>query len=319
MANNWIEKYWKFMVLGNFEEAIPLKLANFPKSFFKYRGLSEQTIGNIEQNYIWLADIGTLNDPFECSIQVDNDECLREYYASDKFHNLFKILTGQSLVAKEVKKLTTSQKPFLEYSKICIDRKIPFMQSPEEQISKVQKRWSEIVEETNRNLRICSFSLIKNSLLLWSHYSDEHKGICIEYDFEDVDELRNFLQPIIYSEKVHKIGIFEDYNTMQMIGSSLVKSREWEYENEWRLTIFKQGDNFPQKMETPNPIGIYLGTRFHLNKQELKEKLFRIAKERNIPIYQMIKDPQEFKLIESKINTKNEKEYYNYTSTSQYH
>jgi hypothetical protein len=49
---------------------------------------------------------------------------------------------------------------------------------------------------------------------------------------------------------------------MNMIASSLVKSEEWSYEQEWRLTIFKQSDEFPSKIKVPMPIGIYLGTRF---------------------------------------------------------
>lgn len=302
MDNNWTGQYWKYMIAENFEDAVSLKLSNFPKSFFKYRALSERTIENIEKNYIWLAEIITLNDPFECSIQFDNDECLRKYYGSNKFQNFFYLLTGQKLTRQDIQKLTTSQKPFLDYIKICNDKKIPFNQSPEEQLIKVQTRWTDIVEEANRNLRICSFSLVKNSLLLWSHYSDEHKGICIEYDFENIDPIRTFMQPVTYSDEVHKIGIFEEYTTMQMIGSSLIKSKDWKYEEEWRLTIFKQKDHFPQKMKIPDPTGIYLGTRFHLNDQVLKEKLYKIAAERKIPIYQMAKDPQRFKLTESKMD-----------------
>lgn len=299
MINNWTEQYWEFMAANNFDEAIPLKNENFPNSFFKYRSLTEQTIQTIEQNYIWLAEISSLNDPFECSIQFDNDECLRKYYGSEKFHNLFTVLTGHKLNNDEIKILTTAEKPFFEYKNICDKRAIPFQQTPEEQIGKVQKRWTEIVEETNRNLRICSFSLNNSSLLLWSHYGSEHKGIAIEYDFIDADQVRTFMQPVIYSNKVHKVGIFEEYTIMQMIVSSLIKSKEWEYEQEWRLTIFKQKDLFPQKMTVPNPKAFYLGTRFALNEKVLKDKLFEIAGQRKIPIFQMVKHPNEFKLIQS--------------------
>jgi hypothetical protein len=62
MKENWIIKYLKFMIAGDFENAIPLKMENFPKSFFKFRNLSERTIENIRDNYIWLAEISSLND-----------------------------------------------------------------------------------------------------------------------------------------------------------------------------------------------------------------------------------------------------------------
>jgi len=298
MNEKWKEKYWELMIADDIENAVPLQIKNFPDSFFKYRKLSERTIESIRENYIWLAEISSLNDPFECSIQFDNDECLREFYSSETFKNNFVKKTGQILSEKEIKSIIKSKKPYDKYIEVCKTKNVIINLSPERQLEKVQKRWNVIVEETNRNLRICSFSLEKNSLLLWSHYSDEHKGICLEYDFLNAEEFRTFIQPVIYRDKVHKIGLFEEYKLMQMIGSSLIKSGDWSYEKEWRLTIFKQKEKFPQKMKAPSPKAIYLGTRFHLNKEHLKNELFKIAAERKIPLYQMIKHPNEFKLIE---------------------
>jgi hypothetical protein len=103
---------------------------------------------------------------------------------------------------------------------------------------------------------------------------------------------------------VHKIGLFEEYTTEQIIGSSLIKSPDWKYEQEWRLTIFKQKDEFPQKMNAPIPKAIYLGTRFSSNNDLLKQRLFKIAENNKIPIFQMVKHASEFKLVEgSHINT----------------
>jgi hypothetical protein len=302
MDKNWIEQYWTYMVSENFEKAMPLKTLNFPKSFFKYRNLSERTIDNLKENYIWLADISSLNDPFECAIQFDNDKCLKEYYSSEPFLDRFRISTGQELTKKEIKSLVESKKPYEEYIGLCKSRNIALKMSAEQQLQKIQRRWTEIVDEATRNLRICSFSTIKDSLLLWSHYSDDHKGICIEYDFEDDDLISAFIQPVLYSNEVNKIGLLEEYSTMRMICSSLIKFCDWEYEQEWRLTIFKQKEEFPRKITVPLPKAIYLGTRFNLNDKELKDKLMKIVHERKIPIYQMDKHPNEFRLME-KLNT----------------
>lgn len=300
MIDTWIEKYWNYMILEDFDNAIPLRNMNFPQSFFKYRKLNDRTLDIIRENYIWLAEITTLNDPFECSIQFDNDKCLREYYSSSTFKTNFKELTGHDLSDKEIKSLIRSDKPFERYIELCKIKNIPFGMTADQQIEKIQKRWNEIVEETNRKLRICSFSLIKDSLLLWSHYSDEHKGICLEYDFREVDIVSTFIQPVIYRDKVFKIGLFEEYSTMRMIGSSLIKSKDWSYEHEWRVTIFRQKDYFPQKIAVPFPKAIYLGTRFHLNERKLQNELMQLANDRKIPIYYMEKHSNEYRLIEKK-------------------
>ncbi|TXD81489.1 DUF2971 domain-containing protein [Subsaximicrobium wynnwilliamsii] len=300
MSKNWKNKYLKFISAENFEEAIPLKTNNFPNSFFKFRHLSLRTIESIKDNYIWLAEISSLNDPFECSVQIDNNECLRQYHSTDGFKKMFKFLSGHELTEKEVKLLTTSTKPHETYVDICKNHKLPFSLTPEQHLDKVNERWNQIVKDINLELRICSFSTTKKSLLLWSHYADEHKGISIEYDFVDTELVTTFIQPVIYRDLIEKLGFFDEYSVMKMVGSSLIKSKDWKYEKEWRLTIFKQKENFPQKVNVPKPIAIYLGSRFDLNEEKLKIELFKIAVEREIPIFKMIKHPNEFKLIADK-------------------
>lgn len=297
MGSNWIEEYWGFMMQEDFEKAIPLKLENFPKSFFKYRALSNLTLESLSQGYIWLSEIISLNDPFECSIQFDNDECWRHYYSSPTFQETFKTLTGSDLNKIDIDTLVKSAKPYEAYLHMCHVKGIPFNMSADEQLKRVQNRWVEIVEEMNRNLRICSFSTNNRSLLLWSHYSNEHKGICVEYDFIEADRIRTFIQPMMYRNEIYKLGLFDDYTFTRMIGSSLIKSKDWEYEQEWRVTIFKQADEFPQKLRAPTPKAIYIGTRFDLNAESLKREFWGVVQAKNIPVYKMTKHHQEFSLI----------------------
>ena len=40
----------------------------------------------------------------------------------------------------------------------------------------------EKVKETRNNTLISCFSKSWNSTLMWSHYGDKHKGICVEFD-----------------------------------------------------------------------------------------------------------------------------------------
>lgn len=246
---------------------------------------------------VWLAEISSLNDPFECSIQFDNDECLRSFYGSHKFREIFNVVSGENLSQSEIDRLTKSQEPYEEYLALFKEKGYELKVSPEEQLKKVQSRWDEIVKERNRNLKICSFSLVKHSLLLWSHYSQDHKGIAIEYDFIDSGSIRAFIQPIIYRDQIHKIGLFEEYNTMNMVASGLIKSKEWSYEREWRITSFKQSEEFSSKMHVPQPLAIYLGTRFCENEEELKSELYAYAVKNKVPIHQMIKHTNKFELM----------------------
>ena len=281
----------------NDESAFELKDRNFPPSFFKYRSLTERNIKMISESKIWLAEISSLNDPFECSLQFDSNDSLRLFYGNKNFHETFKSKFGIELTQKEISKLTNSNDPHETYKTICLNKGISLNLSKEEQFRKIQNKWVEIIEETNENMRICSFSELNSSLLLWSHYADEHKGICIEYNLAEEDEIRPFLHPIVYREKIHKINTFEEFSVLTKIGSTLIKSKDWEYESEWRLTIFKQQNKFPQDMELAKPKAVYLGTRFHLNEENCKIKLLDALKQLDIPVFKMTKHPDEYKLI----------------------
>jgi len=151
------------------------------------------------------------------------------------------------------------------YTEICKTKNIIINTSPEQQFKTIQMRWNEIMEERNNNIRVSCFTEDNHNLLMWTHYADQHMGICLEYDFIDEGILRTFTQPVCYKNGTHKIGVFEELTMMRVIGTTLVKSLEWEYEKEWRCIVFKQDDKFPRTIGISDLKAIYLGTRFGQN------------------------------------------------------
>ena len=85
-------------------------------------------------------------------------------------------------------------------------------------------------------VRIRSLSNIESSKasLLWSHYADRHNGIEMEYEI-DINYLiskKIFLFPVEYSHHITD----SLYPQISDYGKSFfVKSKEWEYEKEWRM------------------------------------------------------------------------------------
>jgi len=231
------------MLSNEDEKAFILKFNHFPSSFYKYRKLDDFMLNDLAYNWIWVAEIASLNDPFECSLLIDD---------------------------------------YL------------FFQS-----EKLQDAWKNAVKEAQENIQICSFCECNDSLLIWSHYADQHKGICIEYDFTDCDEIRPFIQPVFYTNKIFKIKSLNEFNVLNSLMASLFKSKEWEYEKEWRVTIptrslYKEKAN---QMKVPKPKAIYLGTRFNLNEDSKKKQILQIATKLEIPIIPMSIHDSEYKLV----------------------
>lgn len=87
---------------------------------------------------------------------------------------------------------------------------------------------------------ILSLSKTNSDILLWSHYANEHKGVCIGIDINgkraDSTFVKNLngsiLHKVKYSDDPIIIG---DYSTNSMASVLTQKSRQWKYEKEYRL------------------------------------------------------------------------------------
>lgn len=295
MLKEWIESYVNYLKVGDFEQMLLLKTVYFPSSFFKYRALCGRNLDAINDNYLWLADVNTFNDPFECSLLLDNDNVLRDMFTSDKFLNTIR---SAGFTELEINRIKLSQDPFEIYRSIMEQEGSPYNLSRQQEIERIQTTWLQGTPFWKRNLRVCSFSETNQSLLMWAHYANDYKGICVEYDLVDQDNVRGFVQPVYYSDKRPSVKSFNQMNTHFYVFASICKSRDWEYEKEWRLTFFTesqvQGKNGKQSMPTPN--SIYLGPRFEDNPEELKARLRYIAAIKEIRLVPMKIHETEYKV-----------------------
>lgn len=81
---------------------------------------------------------------------------------------------------------------------------------------------------------ICSFSKEKDNILMWSHYADSHRGICLEFDItKDYDF---FVSPIIIKYK-RNYPTVDVSKTRDKVGEKLLttKYEGWQYEQEVRI------------------------------------------------------------------------------------
>lgn len=112
------------------------------------------------------------------------------------------------------------------------------------------KWWAEKEELDAKNLRddtwICSLSKVNNSAVMWSHYCDNHTGICIGLDMDKVMKCCPPLFSTIYDKPIEievKYQVLLEYpNATDSEGFFYqwqVKAKEWEHEQEVRLVAVK--------------------------------------------------------------------------------
>lgn len=118
-----------------------------------------------------------------------------------------------------------------------------------EQLKKIMKDFYE-------NMGVLSLSSRPDNMPLWTHYGDEHKGICVEYDINSIDknahkEFYNRIFKAVYtSERIDITSTIErtiemiknnvysdtfDKGTLILLISMLIKQKDWLYEDEWRI------------------------------------------------------------------------------------
>ena len=191
--------------------------------------------------------------------------------------------------------------------------------------------WQEKKENDATNLRnktwLCSLSKINNSILMWSHYCYNHKGVCIGLDIDKVLESvppmfgSVLMNPLVLDvqykdiiERPNKNTTTEDLFTYQW----KTKAKDWEYEQEVRLVMPNPHPVYaaltPDQAEHPKEerdwkeIHHYMPLKgeclesiyFGINTDESeKEKISKYAREKlnpQIKLYEMKVDENAFRL-----------------------
>jgi len=174
------------------------------------------------------------------------------------------------------------------------------------EVKEMNNKFNEVLK---KGYKICSFSENIESLLMWSHYADEHKGFAIEYDFSvlPVSDLTcRFLWPVIYSENLFDASKFfkeaknkESFNNLFGIISAIHKAKDWQYEKEWRLVVIPfSGKDPPHNFQVPTPKSVYFGAKM-LDKD--KKIISEITKVKSIPLYRMELSHTEYKMVPVRI------------------
>lgn len=139
--------------------------------------------------------------------------------------------------------------------------------------------------------------------LLWSHYGDQHKGICIEYDISDtrLDLLRRVDYNAARSIRMIDLYLWHckgDKKAEKRATDTYfyAKAPEWSYEKEWRDVNVQAGINKSKFRIT----AIHMGMRAEFVWRWVLIKL--LNQDHNIKLYQMDAYEENFDLFRKKLD-----------------
>ena len=172
-----------------------------------------------------------------------------------------------------------------------------------EQFLAMEKAQNNLFNVRKNSIGIYSLSKTFNDELLWAHYSDCHKGFCIEYDSEKLlninSSFKTYSFPFIYSKKppeyaVKDINKTKSIDVIQKLAG--FKSVKWKYEQEFRIVTDYYG-NHPYEYDSVK--SIYFGLKM-LDSE--KETMMKILKGRRIQFYQIIQKSNSYEFDRIKLN-----------------
>jgi len=181
-----------------------------PETIFRYRPISVNSLYEISTSSFYLSKPEDFNDPFDC------DFFWKEHSNEDKKdHVLF--------FGNEISEISLGE---LETAKSLFEK--------------------DLAKEVS-NLGVTCFTTDPCNPLMWSHYADGHKGLCIEYKREGILRSEEFKRVKYDRDKKlvwNSLDLGKDLARLNDFFDDVVfrKLSYWAYEKEWRFMGIRPED-----------------------------------------------------------------------------
>ncbi len=246
-----------------------------PQILYKYRSFDARSISMLANNQIYFASPLDFNDPFDC---VAHEHILDTQAKSiELLAYLNPEIPPEAITQENTERLLNA-----------------INQHPE--INQIKATQEKSLKEFLENLGVLALSACNDSILMWSHYANYHKGFCIgfknnlglndgcitEVNYSD-SRGNDFVPYYILSQS---IGEEETCNAL-LKALVFTKYIDWKYEQEWRA-IWNKGT----VVYLPDCIDrIIFGLKMPLDE---RNALRCILKGKNVKFFEMVKSKRHF-------------------------
>lgn len=217
---------------------------DMPEKLYKYRSTSskgalERLLDIVQNSQIYLSSPKDFNDPFDCVPPV------RCVLSDEEFANY--------LVAEMRRRYPQYSTEQIQHHlhHVIGNGELDPRQEPLASIAQKQVR-----DELFYCLGVFCASEKNNDVLMWAHYADSHRGVCLE--FNGNSGIMRLAKKVNYSEMRPTIRLLDKVGkgSSQVIEATLAKSPHWAYEKEWRIVHPEPG---PMPFDPDDLTGIIFG------------------------------------------------------------
>jgi hypothetical protein len=241
---------------------------------YKYRSLSGEFGRDaiekaIVQNQLYWQSPEAFNDPFDCLPVLyfgENEKQRRQFFA-----RAATAVYGGPRRERRQRQREMSATPHRQMERTLMEK------------------WPVWLGESS----VACFSEVSDHPLMWGHYADSHKGVCLIFDEILNEEIQWFGFPVEYKEARPRVNLTKFNDPEIMMSALFHKSIHWAYEREHRMMQWHQPPgyrDFPPKALA----GVVLGAKIGEDDEAFVKNL--LLQRPQLEVYQASIDEVEFKL-----------------------
>jgi Protein of unknown function (DUF2971) len=212
------------------------KTAGFHR-LYHYEKFSQDNLEDVlTKQRVHCSDLANLNDPWDCRPWFDA-EALDDPKVLEEFIQWIFLFTPTSPVSDGER--TGTQEVIRTDANY---RRAVLARWSEDFIKMIPDRW-----------RVYCLTPVPDSTLMWSHYTNNHKGICLEFGLEN--QLFGTAMEVEYVSSYPKWAphLLEEAMGVRLL---LTKSDDWRYEREYRIIGLAEGVSRPVGRLTGHPLSV---------------------------------------------------------------
>lgn len=227
------------------------KNKKLPRRLYKYRAFSDLSLVQIVADRLFYADPATFNDPLDTRPSIEIDLAVNELQEILSYFVERRIRAQMSSAAKTIEYRGLKTKRHIErYSRrqaeellqdISYNATNPEYDENEDIEARILGSYieDELLQQYSRG--VVSLAERATCPLMWSHYGDQHRGICVGYSvpqsaFDSVHKVSYGGSRLVETSKVAAMIKGDDKARIEVDKAILLrKAADWRYEREWRL------------------------------------------------------------------------------------
>lgn len=205
--------------------------------FYKYMAINNNTLKVLKNQELYFSHTSKFNDPFDSKLDLTWSGSIEDWNSSDFF------------IEETLAETKVIMDSFIKNGIFEENNGLYRLLQPDEGFQTIIEK-----KQSKMNFpspRVCCFSTNKKSILMWSHYADRHKGICLCFKSKQMIDNGNVLIldsdphtffPVEYNKNLPKQVNMLNWESEALLSFFKTKHLEWKYEDEYRLILWEDVD-----------------------------------------------------------------------------